>query len=80
MSSQEPLSFGFWEDAVPMVASWTFAALLMIAGVVLIVGIFTAPVGILLIVWAARIAGKSFVKHWSNAYDRRMAEQRNSPC
>lgn len=80
MRTREPVRFRFWADIVPVATAWTIAMLLMAAGLVLIIGIYTAPLGLLLILWAGRIAGKSFVKHWSRAYDRRLAEQRNTGC
>lgn len=73
------MMFGFWPDIVPVVMAWTFASVLMVAGSVLIVGIFTAPLGILLIVWAGWLAGRSYVKPWSKADDRRLDRERNSP-
>ena len=53
-----------------VIAAWTIAALMGTVGAVLILGVFTAPFGIALIVWAVMIAGRSYVKYWSKEYDK----------
>ncbi len=47
-----------------VVVAWTFAGLLLITGLVMFVGIFTFPLGLLCWYLAYRIAGKSFQKYW----------------